>query len=366
MHEQAWFPVLIAIACFLADVLTPRGIGDAFWYIIPVIGCLWIPSKQAPWIAACLLTPLFVVGFYLSPPGVVPDHVVAINRVFAFIIMLIAAALVSRWASFRLALEDVSRQLRLEHQRKDVFLATLAHELRNPLAALRNAAAILKHSDASADARRTATGVLDRQVRIMARLLDELMDVSRISKGKLLLQKQHVDLRQVIDNALEISSPAIAARGHQLLVEPTVSAPIEVDADPVRLSQAIANLLTNAAKYTPRGGRIDLNIEVREPLVEIKVRDSGIGLDAQSRAKVFDVFYQVPSAPDCPEGGLGIGLALVKAFIELHGGSVEVRSDGVGTGCEFTILLPLSEGGHAVTDSGCALPARRNRRHEAL
>jgi signal transduction histidine kinase len=168
---------------------------------------------------------------------------------------------------------------------------------------------------------------------------------SRIAQGKMLLQKERVVLQAVIDNALEMAKPAIESHGHRLSFEPGVIPTVELDADPLRVSQAIANLLTNAAKYTPVGGRIELKVQTHSEALSVIVKDSGIGLDSTSLKHVFEPFYQVGSALPRSEGGLGIGLALVKSMINLHGGNVEARSDGLGLGSEFTITLPLRQTG---------------------
>lgn len=353
----SWLPILLTILGYLIDWLTPLGVSDGFFYTVAVLGCLWIRSPGAAWITAALITPLFLVGYYISPRSGTPEAIAVANRLLSLAVMWISAGLVDWRVSSRLALERATQELQLQDRRKDEFLATLAHELRNPLAPLRNAVALLKHPGATQDARSLATGVMDRQVQAMARLVDDLLDISRISRGKLLLQKQRVELRTVIDQALEVATPAITEHGHRLSFEPAKTPNIEIEADPLRLSQAIANLLTNAAKYTPPGGRIELKSEVLPKVVRVIVKDSGIGLDAESRTKVFGAFYQVRSASDCPQGGLGIGLALVKAFAELHGGSVEVVSDGVGLGSEFTVTLPRVDTGGSTISSAAPGPA---------
>lgn len=351
LPEGSGLPAVLTALGFLIDWITPLGVADGFFYTIAILSCLWIPSAGAAWIAAALITPLFLLGYYISPPSDSSEAITVANRLLSLAVMWVSAGLVDWRVNARLAIDRAARQLQLHDRRKDEFLATLAHELRNPLAPLRNAVALLQHPGASEEMRSSAIGVMDRQVQTMAQLVDDLLDISRISSGKLLLQKQRVELRTVIGQALEVAGPAIAEHGHQLLFDPALTPRIGIEADPLRLSQAIANLLTNAAKYTPRGGRIELKSELQPGVVRIMVKDSGIGLDAESRAKVFGVFYQVQSASDSPQGGLGIGLALVKAFVELHGGSVEVRSDGVGLGSEFIVTLPCTQSG------GDALPA---------
>jgi PAS domain S-box-containing protein len=248
-------------------------------------------------------------------------------------------------------------------RRKDEFLATLSHELRNPLAPLRNAATILRSAAASPETREWATQVVDRQVSTMARLLDDLLDVTRVSRGTLVLARQRLTLASVFDAAIEVATPAIEARRHQLRVTlPDV--PVEIHGDAVRLSQVLSNLLNNAAKYTDPGGTIELSARRIDEGVRIAVTDSGIGLAPESLASVFDMFSQVQSALDRSEGGLGIGLTLVRALVELHGGRVEADSTGLGAGSTFSVVLPLAAGaagapGAAAAAEAAPVPPRR-------
>lgn len=255
------------------------------------------------------------------------------------------------------AIEDAHRAEReLGHadRMKDEFLATLAHELRNPLAPIRQAARVARSSGVSDEQLRWSTGIIERQVSHMALLLDDLLDVSRITRGILVLRRERVSLAEVIAAAVETSRPAIDTRAHALEVE-LPAAPVWVDADPLRLGQVLGNLLNNAAKYTDRGGRIRLwTSQPAAGTVAIHVRDSGIGLDAASLTRVFEMFSQVTSSIERSEGGLGIGLALVRGLVEMHGGRVEARSDGPGRGSEFVVQLPLP----ATTGDVAAPPSR--------
>ena len=233
------------------------------------------------------------------------------------------------------------QERRSADRRKDEFLATLAHELRNPLAPIRQAARVARSSGVSDEQLRWSTGIIERQVSHMALLLDDLLDVSRITRGILVLRRERVSLAAVIAAAVETSRPAIDARAHTLEVDPPAK-PIWVDADPLRLGQVLGNLLNNAAKYTDRGGRLRLWTSQSSPdAIAIHVRDSGIGLDPASLTRVFEMFSQVTSSIERSEGGLGIGLALVRGLVEMHGGRVEARSDGPGRGSEFVVQLPL-------------------------
>jgi PAS domain S-box-containing protein len=256
-----------------------------------------------------------------------------------------AAGRIVRWFGTNVDIseqEAAQESLRQADRRKDEFLATLAHELRNPLAPVRNAVLLLKRKADDAQTREWATTIIDRQAQNMARMLDDLLDVSRITRGTLTLHKQRVRLGAVIDNAIEVAQPFITAHRHRLSVD-LPPRTIEVEGDPLRLSQIIGNLLANAAKYTDPGGRIELSARVLERGVTVSVRDSGIGLAPESIGQIFEMFSQVKSALDRSEGGLGIGLALVKGLAVLHGGSVEAQSAGLGQGSTFSVHLPLAE-----------------------
>jgi signal transduction histidine kinase len=215
--------------------------------------------------------------------------------------------------------------------RKDVFLATLSHELRNPPAPIRIAGQLLQSPKLSPDELKRAQGIISRQVTHMSSSLDDLLDVSRITRGSFLLKKEYVDLRVMIDDAVEAVRGAIEAKQHTLRVNPP-AAQILLEVDPVRITQVITNLLTNAAKYTPAGGLIHVGIEVDAQFLTISVRDNGIGLSPEAMNRVFDMFTQVESELGRSEGGLGIGLALAKGLVQLHGGRLEVNSAGPGRG----------------------------------
>ncbi len=246
---------------------------------------------------------------------------------------------------------------------KDEFLAMLAHELRNPLAPIRNALHLIHLADP--DGRGPQAGhvaVIDRQVSHLVRLVDDLLDVSRISQGKINLQKDRVELARILERAIESSQPLIQARRHRLSVElPAV--PSWVEGDPVRLVQVFSNLLNNAAKYTPEGGRIELMVEVDGPnvqprrLASIRVRDNGIGIAADVLPHLFDLFAQNKTTLDRADGGMGIGLTLVRQLTEMHGGTVHAHSEGPGKGSEFVVSLPLVEPPQARSASPAETPA---------
>jgi signal transduction histidine kinase/ActR/RegA family two-component response regulator len=237
------------------------------------------------------------------------------------------------------ALEQSNAALQNADRRKDEFLATLAHELRNPLAPIRSAAKLLESPAADDRQRQWGRDVIARQVHRMALLLDDLLDVSRITSGRLQLRKQPLELASLITSAVETARPLIDAKQHHLEVL-VPSEAIQLFVDPLRLSQALSNLLTNAAKYTDPSGRIILAAAFEGEDLTLSVRDSGIGLSTQALPRVFDMFSQVDSVVDRTEGGLGIGLALVKGLTELHGGTVQASSEGPGCGSTFTIRLP--------------------------
>jgi PAS domain S-box-containing protein len=280
---------------------------------------------------------------------------------------------VQRWAGINLdisRLKNTERALLEADRRKDEFLATLAHELRNPLAPIRNAVRILDSDAADERQRKWGSEVIARQVHRMSLLLDDLLVVSRITRGQLELKKDYVDLKSVVGVAVETARPLMDAKQHRL----TVSLPaenIKLEADPLRLSQVIGNLLTNAAKYTDPDGVIALNARIENAELVIGIRDNGIGLTPEVMPGLFTMFSQVNSAVDRAEGGLGIGLALVKGLVALHGGRVEVRSEGLGRGSEFVIhlphkvLAPMTDAAGEV-DSGGAANAAEVRRGRVL
>ena len=241
---------------------------------------------------------------------------------------------------------EAQEALREADQRKDRFLATLAHELRNPLAPIRSAAEMLTLPNLADEQLVWSRQVIHRQVEHMARLLDDLLDVARITQGKVHLRMQRVDLGTIVDTAVETARPLIAARKHGLTIELPPELPT-LDADPVRLAQVLSNLLTNAAKYTDPPGRIVLRASVEDSVLRISVKDTGIGLSSAVIANIFEMFSQGEDAHGRTEGGLGIGLSLVKGLVDLHGGNIEVFSDGPGRGSEFVVTLPCHPPGSA-------------------
>lgn len=240
------------------------------------------------------------------------------------------------------AVRQRAEQLAEENRRKDHFLATLAHELRNPLAPIRNSVALLRRPDAKPEMSEWATGVIERQVVNMTRLVDDLLDMSRINQGKIQLHKEAVDLSAVVHRAVEVTRPLMEERRHQLSLSlpPTL---LLREADAVRLEQVVVNLLTNAAKYTEPGGRVWVTAERHAVEAVLRVRDSGVGIPPAMLESIFDMFVQVDRSPGRNvQWGLGVGLALVRRLVELHGGRIQAFSPGPGQGSEFVVRLPLS------------------------
>jgi signal transduction histidine kinase/ActR/RegA family two-component response regulator len=245
--------------------------------------------------------------------------------------------------------ESQAEALHRADRRKNEFLATLAHELRNPLAPLRNCLDILQFKITDPEQIRQAREIMDRQLQHLSRLVDDLLDMSRIALGKLDLRKERVDLVSLVGEAVETVRPLSDARQHSL----TLSAPehvLELEADPVRLVQVFVNLLNNAIKYTPAGGRLEVVVAREGQQATVRVRDNGVGIPPEMMTQIFDLFTQIDLGDDRSREGLGIGLSLVRQLVELHQGTISCRSEGLNRGSEFIVTLPLSAG---------ALPAKR-------
>lgn len=253
-----------------------------------------------------------------------------------------------------LAMQDVSA-LRVQadelieaDRRKNAFLATLAHELRNPLAPIRNAVQYLGMNGLKTSEVRTASELIARQVSIMVRLIEDLLDVSRISRNTLNIRKERVDLAAVVESAVETSGPLIEQFAHSLDVN-LPPEPLYLDADPIRLAQVFSNLLNNAAKYTTPGGHIRLSARRDGSNAVVRVQDNGTGIPSDMLGRVFDMFTQVDQSLERSQGGLGLGLTLVRRLVEMHGGSIEVHSNGPGEGSEFVARLPCIQPTHEPT-----------------
>ncbi len=225
-------------------------------------------------------------------------------------------------------------------RRKDEFLATLAHELRNPLAPIRTGLDILRIRSGDAQATQRATDIMERQLRQMVRLVDDLLDVSRINTGKFAIKMGRVELKAVVNDALEVVRSYIELHGHELVID-LPDRPVFLHGDATRLAQILSNLLNNAAKYTNRGGRVTLAARVEERNLIVSVADNGIGIAPDMLNHVFEMFVQVDSTLERTNAGLGVGLSLARKLVELHGGSIDARSAGVGRGSEFVVRLPI-------------------------
>lgn len=240
------------------------------------------------------------------------------------------------------AQHDVQAALRENDRRKDEFLATLAHELRNPLAPIRYAVDIMARLAPLPPRIERVRGILDSQSRQLSRLVDDLLEVSRITQGKVQLRKARVSVSEALRDALDATAPAAEAAKHEMIVS-MEDDKLYTEADAGRLTQVFVNLLHNATKFTPQGGRIAVSTRRQDGAALITIKDTGIGIEPQHLDRIFGIFSQVQSSLDPRHGGLGIGLALVRGFVELHGGSVRVHSDGAGRGTEFTVELPLRD-----------------------
>ena len=249
---------------------------------------------------------------------------------------------------------EAEEALRLADRRKDEFLATLAHELRNPLAPIRNALYLMQTAHDGGEVTSKARAVIERQLNQMVRLVDDLLDVSRISTGKLALRRERVELRSVVQNAVEAVEPLIHARGHALELE--IPPPgVYVYADPTRLAQVFLNLLNNAAKFTDPGGRVALRAGVQAGELVAEVRDNGIGIAPDMREAIFEMFAQADRSLERSATGLGVGLSLSRRLVELHGGTLEASSDGPGRGAQFTVRIPLAQSPPAARAPGAVV-----------
>ena len=261
-------------------------------------------------------------------------------------------------------LRRLAAELSEADHRKDVFLATLAHELRNPLAPLSNGLHLMKLQRGGDATSEPIRAMMERQVSQLVRLVDDLLDVSRITQGKLELRKEPIDLMTVIEAAVETSRPSIERAEHELVIIAPDSR-VVVDGDAARLAQVVSNLLHNAAKYTPRGGRIEIAVRRDDDMAVVSIRDNGIGIPPEMIGRVFEMFMQVDQTLERSTAGLGIGLSLAKGLLEMHGGTLDANSDGNGLGSEFVMRLPVAitvratPTGGSVEDDSATPTARR-------
>ena len=359
LRRSAWLAYLVAVASTTAVALVRLALfgvlGDvtrSVPFVIPVILAAAIGGLR-PGIFATALAGATSVYLFGNPPFTF--HMDA-EEAAGLGVFLIVGAIVS-WLCERLhlvmrrleseqeRLKQAEEALRQADRRKDEFLAMLGHELRNPLAPIGNAVEILRRrGPPELDGPR---GVIERQTRQIGRLVDDIFEVSRIARGQLSLRKERTDIATAVESAVESVRSLMESSGLELTVALDEES-ILLDADPARLSQVITNLLHNAAKYTEKGGQIRLTVGRSGGDVRIRVRDSGIGIAREHLGSLFESFYQA-AAGERRAGGLGLGLSIVRGIVELHGGNVEARSDGLGCGSEFEVRLPSAplEGGAA-------------------
>ncbi|HYC41969.1 MAG TPA: MEDS domain-containing protein [Noviherbaspirillum sp.] len=338
-----WVPALRPTSCGMALHRHERFIVPDFEAWEYAAGSEDLAAFQAGGVRAAQSTPLLsrsgtLVGM-ISTHWKRPHQPAERDLRLLDIIARQAADLIERNAAAE-ALQEQTERLLEADRRKDVFLATLAHELRNPLAPIQTGLAVLKIGKPE-NMQRVLT-MMERQLSHMVRLIDELLDVSRVSRGLVTLKRERVKLNAIIDSAIETSRPLLEAARHQLTVTlPTEAVWMEVDA--TRVAQVLSNLLNNAAKYTPEGGRIELVAESIGAEVRIRVTDTGIGIPAEMLQKIFDLFTRVDEAVERSQSGLGVGLSLARQLAELHGGSIAAASEGVGRGATFTVRLPACD-----------------------
>jgi signal transduction histidine kinase/CheY-like chemotaxis protein len=331
--SYAWVPLMFAAFIFLCGSTHAMEIWTVWHPDYRLAGALKLVTGVVSLSTLVALVLIMPRAMMLSTPRQLQAEVNARTADLAEVNARLRAEIDAR--------DGAQRLLRDADRRKDEFLATLAHELRNPLAPIRNSVKLLGADGTDEAQRQFGRDVISRQVHRMALLLDDLLDVSRVTLGRLELRKEPVDLRVLIDSAVETAKPLIEEKKHSLTVE-IPAEPVTVEADPLRLSQVLSNLLTNAAKYTDDGGRIVLQATVTAAGLALSVKDSGIGFEADAVPRMFEMFTQVESAIDRAQSGLGIGLALVKGLVDLHGGKVRANSAGPGLGAEFIVSLPAS------------------------
>ena len=272
---------------------------------------------------------------------------------------IIGASKIARDVTHRRRMEDDLRKMAVDlaavDRQKDEFLATLAHELRNPLAPLRSSLELLRRTAGMPDASRAPLDTMDRQVSQLVRLVDDLLDLNRVLYNRLELRRSDVDLTAIIQQAIEISKPLIESAGHTLVVALPQS-PIQLHADPIRLTQVFANLLNNSCKYTPPGGRISVAAERAGDSAIVRVTDSGVGIPLDQQEAIFGMFTQLQRSAEREREGLGIGLTLVRQLVDMHGGSVRVRSEGDGHGSEFVVTLPALAAAELAAEPRAEMP----------
>ena len=345
-HRLVWHYAVamltVAVAAATRFALDPV-LGDA----IPVV-IFTIPVAISaafggfgPAIFATVIS-TFAAAYLFIPPyySLRIDNSVSIGILVTFVTIGIMLSLIGRRLhQLKRQAEEQSRQLQAQLARKDEFLATLAHELRNPLAGISAAGQLLKFAYNDKERLTAVREVILRQVSHMTELVDDLIDISRLAQGLVVIDPQPVDLRDVVRNALDQTQAQIEQRRHHLKITLSQEAAL-VNGDSTRLIQVIANLLGNAAKYTPEGGGVQLSICINEGNIDVVVSDTGIGIDAGLLPHIFEPFVQAERQSERSKGGLGLGLAVVQKVATLHGGTISVASAGLGAGSTFTLTLP--------------------------
>ncbi|BDG01985.1 hypothetical protein AMOR_09810 [Anaeromyxobacter oryzae] len=281
--------------------------------------------------------------FYAAEPGAfTPKQVNLLEALCADLSYALDAMRQERLRSdAERALRQSEQSLREADRRKDDFLGMLSHELRNPLAPIRNSVYILNHADPAGEPARRARAVIQRQTEHLTRLVDDLLDVTRIARGKIELRRERIDVADVVRRTAEDLRAVLSSRDLELVVE-VPPARLWVHADETRLAQVVGNLLHNAGKFTPPGGRVEVSVRAGDGIAELRVRDTGVGIEPELLERVFEPFVQSERSLARTQGGLGLGLALVKGIVELHGGSVRAESAGPGRGAELVVILPLA------------------------
>ncbi|CAN5912692.1 hypothetical protein BH23PLA1_BH23PLA1_23130 [soil metagenome] len=340
MYALSALGVGVALAVTQA-VPALREEGQSILFIAVVMVSSWFGGLGPGLLAMALSIP--IIDFYVAPSQIFNEADLARLVVFMLVATLISGINAARQrleAKIRLRADELAGLDR----RKDEFLAMLAHELRGPLASIRNASLLLRQPETHPTEADRARQIIDRQVHHFSRLIDDLLDISRFAVGKIRLCRTPIELKRIVAHAVELSSPLIEARSHELTVR-LPDQPVWLDVDATRMAQVLANLLDNAAKYTEPEGHIVFSAESNGGELLLKVQDDGIGMTAENLALAFDLFTQAENTLDFARGGLGLGLNLVRRLVVLHGGTIEVQSAGLGLGTEFRLRLPvLAEG----------------------